>query len=158
LLLMRQSCVSKWPPIFRNISSISSAVILDFCTMSVLLWLYDKQNSGIPPVFQCATFLVGKDWVRIREKRRGAIDLSTGSYISLGLLGRGCRGHRNSSGEGRQSGEGGWAMGMSYQPSASWAKNTIMTECAQESGHLQSMYYLVCGGQDICDSLIIWTR
>jgi hypothetical protein len=27
-----------------------------------------------------------------REKGRGAIDLSTGSYISLVLLGRGCRG------------------------------------------------------------------
>ncbi len=36
------------------------------------------------------------------QKGRGAIDLSTGSYISLGLLGRGWRGKRNSSGEGRK--------------------------------------------------------
>jgi hypothetical protein len=28
-------------------------------------------------------------------------------------------------------------------PAASWAKNTILTECTQESGHLQSMYSLV---------------
>jgi hypothetical protein len=28
--------------------------------------------------------------------------------------------------------------------SASWAENTIMTDCTQGSGHLQSMYSLVC--------------
>jgi hypothetical protein len=31
------------------------------------------------------------------------------------------------------------------QPSASWAKNSIMTECTREISHLQSMNSLVCG-------------
>ncbi len=32
--------------------------------------------------------------------------------------------------------------GRAPPPSASWAKNTIMTECTREIGHLQSMYLL----------------
>ncbi len=43
-------------------------------------------------------------------------------------------------------------MDMGSQPSASWAKNTIMTECTQESGHLQFMYYLVCGQDIYCST------
>ncbi len=34
--------------------------------------------------------------------------------------------------------------GLGPPPSANWAVITIKTECKQESGHLQSMYSLVC--------------
>jgi hypothetical protein len=43
---------------------------------------------------------------------------------------------------GRYSKKGG---GHGPQPSAIWAENTNITECTQESGHLQSMYSLICG-------------
>jgi hypothetical protein len=33
--------------------------------------------------------------------------------------------------------------------SPSWAENTIMTECTQESGRFQSIYSLVCGVHSI---------
>ncbi len=59
------------------------------------------------------------------------------------LLGRGCRrGARfRAGGEDRVKGVG------KHRPhsSASWAENTIMTECPQESGHLQSTCSLVSG-------------
>ncbi len=40
-----------------------------------------------------------------------------------------------------------WGRGRAPPHSASWDKNTIMTECTQESDHRQpqSMYSLVCG-------------
>ncbi len=66
--------------------------------------------------------------VQTREKGREATDLSTGSYISLVLLGRGRTGHAtevegvDSVKEGRRA----------LIPSASWAENIIMTECTQE--------------------------
>jgi hypothetical protein len=48
-------------------------------------------------------------------------------------------GRRNSSEEGRQS-----AKRRAWTPSStSWTENTIMTECRQKSGHLQSMYFPV---------------
>jgi hypothetical protein len=67
--------------------------------------------------------------------------------ISLVLVyrGRGGEGRRNSSGGGGgvERAKGG---GHTPTPSTSWAENTIMTECAQDSGHLQStVYSLICG-------------
>ncbi len=85
------------------------------------------------------------------------IDLSTGSFISLVLLRRGCRGGARFRVERVDRVKG---VGEHPLPSASWAENTIMTECPQESGHLQSLvsgpiveakkkYYIDCKA-DIC--------
>ncbi len=57
-----------------------------------------------------------------RAKRRGAVDLSTGSYISLVLLGRGWRGDVTRV-------EGVDRLKGAPSPSTSWAKNTNITEC-----------------------------
>jgi hypothetical protein len=91
----------------------------------------DQEIMPIPP-----TLFMGEGGGREGPERRVrvAIDLSTGSFISLGY-----RWRRNSSGGGVK---GGWRW---TPPSASWAENTIMTECTQGSGHLQSMFSLVCG-------------
>jgi hypothetical protein len=68
-----------------------------------------------------------------REKGKQLINLSTGSYISLVVAREGVEGvDREKVG------------GHEPRPSASWVENTIKTECTQESGHLQSIYSLVC--------------
>jgi hypothetical protein len=61
--------------------------------------------------------------VQTREKGREATDLSTGSYISLVLLGRVRTGHATEV-EGVDSVKGGRRASI---PSASWAENIIMT-------------------------------
>jgi hypothetical protein len=72
----------------------------------------------------------------LREKVREAIDLHTGSFVSRGVEGR-----RNSSGGGVKGG------GRGPSPAASWAENTIMTECTQKSGHppVYVLSTVVCG-------------
>jgi hypothetical protein len=40
--------------------------------------------------------------------------------------------------------KGGGQMGMRPPPAASWDENAIITECAQENGHLQSPVLSVC--------------
>jgi hypothetical protein len=78
-------------------------------------------------------------YAMIREKGKGATWESAGKHLSLLLLERG-----------RQ--EGSWVdrvrgvgLALASPPSASWAENTIMTECTQESGHRQVYVLLVCG-------------
>ncbi len=66
--------------------------------------------------------------------------MSTGSYISIVLLWRGRRGNvTRVEGVVRVKRGGQWAW---IPPSASYAENTIMIECTQESGLLQSMHEL----------------
>ncbi len=79
-------------------------------------------------------------------KRRGegrCESVLHGSYFLRVSVGRGFRVGDVTRVEGvdRVKG-GGWAP----LPSASWAENTIMIECTQESRHFQSKYSLVCGG------------
>jgi hypothetical protein len=66
----------------------------------------------------------------VREKGRGAVCESTGSYLSFVLLGRERRGQGKSRVGGIDRVKGG---------------RCALTECKQESGHIQSMNSLVCG-------------
>ncbi len=80
------------------------------------------------------------------EKWRGVVGLNTGNFISLVLLGRWWRGRSTSSGGGRRYSRL-KGCGRVPLPSASWAENTIMTECTQESGSLcalLSVVFAVC--------------
>ncbi len=80
----------------------------------------------------------------VHRRNCGASGLSTGSYTYLAiLLGRWFRGQRNSCGGVRS--ERGWncAMWHGSTSSASWVENTIVPECKQESGYLQSMHLWV---------------
>jgi hypothetical protein len=66
----------------------------------------------------------------------------TGNFLSLVLLGRGCKGRGDSSRGGRYSRV---QVGRHATPThTSWTENTLMTEFMQESGHCQSMYPLIC--------------
>ncbi len=60
----------------------------------------------------------------LERRGREAICESTGSFLSLVLLGRGWKGLKGA--------------GRSPPPSASWPENTIITAWSGESGHLQS--------------------
>jgi hypothetical protein len=76
--------------------------------------------------------LIARELLLEQERKGDGRLISTGSFISLVLLGRRVEGQRNSSGGVAR------VKGRGHGPSASWDENTIMTECPQESGHPHS--------------------
>jgi hypothetical protein len=120
-----------WPGISSSLLSPSLCRKIP-CKGDTIYFIPKRMPSPLPPFTRSGEIGLGCT----REKGRGA----EYRYLAIShvLLGRGGgrRGQRNSSG-GADKVKGG---GRAPSPSASWAENTIMTECTQESGLLRSTY------------------